>query len=106
MKIDFKRLPAFICVCLFALSVPGLLIVDGIHARKYTDLEKQVAELERKQRDLIEQNKKLITDISLLSSSDRIEEIAKDKLGMRQAESDEIVRVEMKDRAAKEGGKD
>ena len=39
------------------------------------------------------ENKKLITDISLLSSSDRIEKIAEEDLGMRQAESKEIVRV-------------
>ncbi len=84
-----------VVVCLLALCIPVMLILNGIQARRYTDLEKQVVELERKQSELIEQNKKLITDISLLSSSDRIEKIARDKLGMRQAESDEIVRVEM-----------
>ena len=50
----------------------------------------------KKQADLVEQNKKLITDISVLSSSDRIEKIATEELEMRPAESDEIVRVEMK----------
>ena len=73
------------------------IMMNGIQSRKYTDLERQITELEKKQADLIEQNKKLITDISLLSNTDRIEKLAKDNLNMRPAETDEIVRVEMKD---------
>jgi cell division protein FtsL len=85
-----------ILLCALALCIPALLVVDGIQARRYTALEHDVADLEKKQADLVEQNKKLITDISLLSSSDRIEGIAQKDLQMRPAESDEIVRVEMK----------
>lgn len=85
-----------ILLCALALCIPALLVVDGIQARRYTTLEHDVADLEKKQADLVEQNKKLITDISLLSSSDRIEGIAQKDLQMRPAESDEIVRVEMK----------
>ncbi|MCQ2241298.1 cell division protein FtsL [Treponema sp.] len=79
--------------CLLALSIPGLLVLNGIQSSKYRTLKKEVEDLERKQETLIEENKKLITDISLLSSSDRIEKIAEEDLGMRQAESEEIVRV-------------
>lgn len=104
MKLDFSRIFKTALLCLFALSIPALLVIDGIHARKYTDLEKQVEELEKKQKLLIEENKKLITDISLLSSSERIEGIARDSLGMREAESDEIVRVEMSVNSAKKAG--
>ncbi|HBG65230.1 MAG TPA: cell division protein FtsL [Treponema sp.] len=84
-------------MCLLALLIPVLLVIDGIQARKYADLESQVLELEKKQRDLVEQNRQLITDISVLAGSDRIERIAEDQLGLRQAETDEIVRIEMKD---------
>jgi cell division protein FtsL len=84
-----------ILLCALALCIPALLVVDGLQARKYTNLEHEVTDLEKKQADLVEQNKKLITDISLLSSSDRIEKIAKNELDMRPAETDEIVRVEM-----------
>ncbi|MBQ9538428.1 MAG: cell division protein FtsL [Treponema sp.] len=104
MKIDVSGAAKTLLVCFFALSVPALLVIDGIHARKYTDLEKQVEELEKRQKQLIEENKKLITDISLLSSSERIEGIARDSLGMREAESDEIVRVEMSSSSSKKAG--
>ena len=45
--------------------------------------------------DEIEQNKKLVSDISLLSSTDRIKRIATDELGMHKAETKDIVRVDM-----------
>ena len=84
--------------CIFALCIPALLVLNGMQSRKYTDLERQIEELEKRQNDLIEQNKKLITDISLLSSSDRIEKLAREVLDMRQAETEEIVRVDIKDK--------
>jgi len=59
-------------------------------------LENQTKSLEKKQTDLIENNKQLISDIGLLSSSTRIEQIAVEELGMHQASSDEIDRVEIK----------
>ncbi len=86
-----------VLVIIMAVSIPTLLVVNGIQAKKYAALEKEVEELEKKQEELVVQNKKLITDISLLSSSDRIENIAENELGMRKAETEEIVRVEMKD---------
>ncbi len=86
---------------IIALGIPGLLILNGIQASKYKELEKSIISLEKKQKDLIEENKKLITDISMLSNSDRIEKIAEEDLGMKKAESDEIVRVEMSSSARK-----
>ena len=84
-------------LCLLALCIPSLLVFDAVQARKYADLAEQVRSLEKKQQQLVEENRKLITDISLLSSTERIERIAEDDLGMRKAETEEIVRVEMKD---------
>ncbi len=86
-----------ILVCLMALCIPGLLVFNAMQARKYAELEQQVLDLEKRQSDLVEENKKLITDISILSRTDRIERIAEDELGMRKAETAEILRVEMKE---------
>ena len=85
-----------ILVCMLALSIPAMLGLNAVESRKYMDLRKDIISLEDKQEVLIEENKSLITDISQLSGSDRIEMIAKEKLDMRPAASGEIVRVEMK----------
>ncbi|MFC2603643.1 MAG: cell division protein FtsL [Treponema sp.] len=80
---------------LLALMIPLLLAAYGIQTKRYADLYKEVTALEKKQEELIEQNKRLVGDISLLSGSDRIEKIASEELGMHKAEKEDIVRIEM-----------
>lgn len=76
--------------------IPLLLILDAYQAKKYARLLKELDTLELKQQELIEKNRKLISDISLMSSSERIEKIAENELGMHKAKSEDIVRVEIK----------
>ncbi len=82
-------------VCLLAASVPAMLILYGIQAKKYRDLTKDVIELEKKQEKLIEENKRIVSEISVLTNAERIEKIAVEELGMHKAEAEDIVRVEM-----------
>ncbi len=89
-----ERLEKTITYVLAAL-IPLLLLAYGIQTKRYSDLSREISELERKQERLVEQNKKLVSDISLLSSTDRIEKIAVEELGMHKAETEDIVRVEM-----------
>ncbi len=84
-----------VLICLFVLAIPAMLCVYAVQARQYTILTKEVRELEKKQEKLIEENKKLVSDIAVLSSADRIEKIAVEELGMHKAETEDIVRVEM-----------
>lgn len=90
-----KELLSKILTCVLAISIPFLLLILGIQAKKYAELSKEVSDLEKKQEQLVEENKKLISDISLLSSTDRIEKIATEELGMHKAETSDIVRVQM-----------
>lgn len=90
----FKTMGLF----LLALSIPGLLILNAVQSKKFKEQEDSVLELEEKQSEFVEQNKKLITEIGVLSSSDRIEKVAENEFGMRKAESNEIVRVEMRNK--------
>lgn len=82
-------------VCLLAGSIPVMLILYGLQAKKYKDLTKEVVELERKQEKLIEENKRIVSEISVLANAERIEKIAVEELGMHKAEAEDIVRVEM-----------
>lgn len=94
-KLKIKDFFKIVALCIFAASIPALLALYAVQAKKYTDLTKEVAELEVKQEKLIEENKKLVSDISQLSSAERIERIAVEELGMHKTEAEDIIRVEM-----------
>ena len=85
-----------VAIVLLALSIPGLLALANLETAKYAKLEKEVSELEDIQYQLIEENRKLVSEIGVLSSSERIEQIAVNEYGMRLAESEEIIRVDVK----------
>ena len=94
-KLKIKDFFKVLLISLFALSIPVMLVLYAIQSKKYTDLTREITELETKQEKLIEENKKLVSDISQLSSAERIERIAVEELGMHKAETEDIVRVEM-----------
>lgn len=95
MKVKNRQIAKNVLTCVLAAAIPLLLAVYGIQTKRYADLSREISELEQKQERLIEQNKKLVSDISLLSSTDRIEKMATGELGMHKAETEDIVRVEM-----------
>ena len=82
-------------IILNASAIPLLLILYAVFANKNTELSSKITELEQRQEKLIEENKRLVSDISLLTSAERIEKIAEEELGMHKAETEDIVRVEM-----------
>lgn len=84
-----------VLVILITAAIPGLLFMYAVQAKKNTDLLREIKQLEVKEAKLIEENKKLVSDISVLTSAERIERIAEEELGMHKAESEDIVRVEM-----------
>lgn len=95
MKRGFKDFIVKFFFCVFVLAIPAVLCLYAAQSRRYTELTSEIKELERKQEKLIEENKKLVSDIAVLSSADRIEKIAVEELGMHKAETEDIVRVEM-----------
>lgn len=91
-----KEIVKIVFICFFTLSIPALLGLYAYQTRKYTDLTNDIKKLEYEQENLIEENKRLISEISVLSSAERIEKLATEELGMHKAESEDIVRVEMR----------
>ena len=94
MKI--KKVVLNISIFLLVLAIPACLALSGVQSHRYSKLAKEVTSLEKKQTELIEKNKRLISDIGVLSSSARIEKIAIEELGMEKASSENIVRIEVK----------
>lgn len=95
MKTKTKNVLYKISACVLAILIPVLLIAYGFQTKKYIDLSREVGKLEKTQENLIEQNKKIVGDMSLLMNTDEIEKKAQGELGMHKAESEDIVRVEM-----------
>lgn len=95
MNRTLKHIFQTLFFCAVAAAIPFLLILNARQAGKYRDLKNEIIGLEKKQEELINENKKLISDISVLTSADRIEKIAEEDLGMKKAESEDIIRLEV-----------
>ena len=72
MKRQYKDFIVKVFFCIFVLTIPLVLCLYAAQARRYTALTSEIRELEKKQEKLIEENKKLVSDIAVLSSADRI----------------------------------
>ncbi len=94
IKINVKN----VFVCILALAIPALLVLNVLQAKQYAQLENDTKEIECRQYEVIEQNKRLVAEISKLSSPDRIEWIATNNLQMEKASPEDIIRVEIKDK--------
>lgn len=95
MKVKTRNVLNIVLTCFFAVMIPVLLLLYSCQAKRYSTLNQEIKNLEKKQQQLVEQNKKLISDISLVSNADEIERKANQELDMHKAESEEIVRVEV-----------
>ncbi len=95
-KVDTKK-PWIktVLMIVMAFSIPAFFALESVQSYRFTKLETEIENIEEKQYATIEENKKLISELGLLASSSRIEKIAIDELGMHQATSNEIIRVQM-----------
>jgi cell division protein FtsL len=78
---------------LMVLSVPALLGLAAWQSARYGDLERELLRLERSQQEWIENNKRLIAGIALLSSPGRIEHIARNELGMQKKRPEDVLQI-------------
>jgi cell division protein FtsL len=102
LKAGIKRFFSVLSICVLAASIPTLYFLYSMHSKKCNDLRREIARLEKEQEKLIEDNKRLVADISELAKPERIEQIAIEELGMHKAESEDVVRVEMSGEKSRE----
>ena len=88
-------------ILLFAavLTIPALLAVTVRQSFRYADLKKEISRLEQAQDDWVESNKRLIAGNAVLSSAQRIENIARTELNMEKIKPENVLQVKI------EGGK-
>jgi cell division protein FtsL len=75
------------------LTIPLLLGLTAWQSSRYSELDKEVRTLEAVQEDWVESNKRLIAGIAVLSSSERIENIALRDLRLNKIEPEDVLQV-------------
>lgn len=80
-------------ICAVMTSV--LLFLNVWQSFRYNQVVEEVVALEKEQKSLLELNKRLIAGTAVLSSPGRIDEIAKDELGLEKREPSDIIQVEL-----------
>jgi cell division protein FtsL len=77
----------------FTLTIPFLLGLATWQSTRYTELTWEVERLEASQEEWVENNKRLIAGIAVLSSSERIENIAKNDLGFVKKRPEDVLQI-------------
>jgi len=77
----------------FILSVPAFLGLAAWQSSRYGDLERELKKLEKTQEEWIENNKRLIANIAVLSSPERIERIAVNELGLQKKQPEDVLQI-------------
>ena len=77
----------------FVLSIPVFLGLVAWQSVRYTELNKNVRDLEAVQEGWVNNNKKLIAGIAVLSSSARIERIAIQDLRLSKIRPENVTQV-------------
>ncbi|MCL2130369.1 MAG: cell division protein FtsL [Treponema sp.] len=83
----------FLLLYFFIITIPIFLGVIAFQSVRYHKLDKDLKRLEAVQEDWVESNKKLIAGIAVLSSSGRIERIAKNDLKLSKILPEDVLQV-------------
>jgi cell division protein FtsL len=87
------RSPFFIII---ALTFVALFFLNTWQGYRYQELEQEVGNLELEQKDWLEKNKKVIAALAVLSSPERVEALAADKLGLKPLKAEDVIKVNIK----------
>jgi len=86
----FKR-----CLLLYfiILTIPIFLGLTAWQSVRYSDLEKTTRNLEADQEKWVDKNKRLIADIAIMTSSEKVEEIAVKELGLKKIKPENVLQI-------------
>jgi cell division protein FtsL len=82
-------------IYILSLTIPAMLALVAWQSNRYMDLERRTAALEREQEKWVESNNRLIAVIAMLSSSERIEHIAQDQLGLSKVTPEDVLQIKI-----------
>ena len=88
---------------IWVITIPLFFALNAWQSARYFQLSEEVERLEKVQGDQIEQNKRLVAGIAVLSSAERIEKIAKDELLLKKKGPQEIMQIHIGKRTNQDG---
>jgi len=81
------------------ITIPLFLGLCVFQSNRYNSLKLELDRLEKVQTERVEQNKRIITDIAIYSSPERIERIARNELNLYKIRPEDVLQIRV------EGGK-
>ncbi len=75
------------------LLLPLLLFLNVRQSFSYRMVESEISDLEKQQKKLLEENKRLIIGIEFLRNPARLERAAEEQLGMKRADPERTIRI-------------
>jgi cell division protein FtsL len=85
------------------LSIPLLLALSAAQASRYRAVAEDLKNLEAAQQQWLESNKKLIAGIAVLSSPQRIEQIARTDLGLKKKPPEQVLQIHIENGKRNDG---
>ena len=92
-----------ILAALMIVTVPILMFISVFQVYRYKQLEHEVAQLVQKQNGLIEMNKRMVANIAILSSPERIERLAVEELGLKKLADNRLIQIRLPGRRVNDG---
>jgi cell division protein FtsL len=87
----------FVFLYLFVFSVPVFLGIAVWQSIRYAELDRNARRLEAVQEDWVENNRKLIAGIAVLSSSSRISQVAIHDLRLTKMQPENVLQVRIEE---------
>ena len=78
-----------------ALFTTALLFMNIWQSFRFNQVVRSIVQLEKEQKEMLELNKRLIAGTAVLSSPGRIDQIAKDELGLEKRKPSDIIQIEL-----------
>lgn len=85
-----------ICYVVFTLLLPVSFFISVWQSNRFYMVQQEINQLLQEQEYLVNLNSRIISEITILSTPEVIEKKAIEKLAMRKALPDEIIRIELK----------
>jgi len=89
-----------VLVLFIITTIPGLIFITVRQVYKYNQVDAEVNSLIMSQRELFEKNKRMVANLSILSSPERIDSLAGDMPDLNNGALDTVrIKIEPEDRS-------